>query len=416
MSVKRHSALLLLLVGACLALGACGSKGPVGNRIRGRTLTVYLSGPLHGASSVAAAAALNGARLALKQVNGRIGHYRVMLKPLDDSGPGSDGWDPSQTTIDARLALQDPATVAYLGEFNSGASAISIPLLNRLEIAQVSSASSAVGLTSSGPGASPGEPEKYYPTGTRTFASVAPNDAIQALAQVRLQRSMGCTRTFALDDGEVDGEDTAISFALTAQSVGLRVIGVQSFDRLATDYSSLAASVAQAGADCVLISAISERSAARVTAQVAHALPTGRIFAVAALADSTYADPAKGGIPAPIDGRVLLTAPALDAAQYPASGRRFLAEYTRRYGTPEPAAIFGYEAMSLVLNAIARATDRGRKQAQRSKVLKEIFSTRDRHSVLGTYSINPDGDTTIRRYGVWQVVAGRLAFWKAVEA
>ena len=50
----------------------------------------------------------------------------------------------------------------------------------------------------------------------------------------------------------------------------------------------------------------------------------------------------------------------------------------------------------------------------RSKVLRAIFDTRDRRSVLGTYSITPTGDTTIRRYGVWRVVDGNLVFWKAM--
>ena len=35
---------------------------------------------------------------------------------------------------------------------------------------------------------------------------------------------------FVLHDGEVDGEDAALSFVLTAQC-GLRVVGVQAFQR-----------------------------------------------------------------------------------------------------------------------------------------------------------------------------------------
>ena len=154
-----------------------------------------------------------------------------MLKALDDSTPQSGGWDPSQTTINARLASQDPTTIGYIGEFNSGASAISIPLLNRAGIAQISSGSTAVGLTSAGTGAAPGSPQKYYPLGTRTFARVVPNDAVQAIALVHVQQTLGCHSTFVLDDGEVDGEDTALTFVLTAQSAGLRVVGVQAFQR-----------------------------------------------------------------------------------------------------------------------------------------------------------------------------------------
>jgi branched-chain amino acid transport system substrate-binding protein len=72
--------------------------------------------------------------------------------------------------------------------------------------------------------------------------------------------------------------------------------------------------------------------------------------------------------------------------------------------------------MSLLLSAISRATDRGTKTARRSKVVSELFATRERHSVLGTYSITPAGDTTLRRYGAYRIIDGQLKFWTAIAA
>jgi branched-chain amino acid transport system substrate-binding protein len=411
--VKPIRAKALLAAFAALAcLSGCGAGAPVSGRIRGTTLTIYYSGPTHGASSLGSQAALNGARIALAGIQGRIGKYRILLRALDDSTPQSDGWDPNQTTTNARLAVQDPTTVGYLGDFNSGAAAISIPLLNREGIAQLGPAASAVGLTSTGPGASPGEPEKYDPTGVRTFARPVPNDAVQALSQVRLAQSSGCRRMFVLHDGEVDGEDEGLSFVLTAQSAALRVVGVQVFQRSAPDYTPLALSVAQAGADCVLLSAIDEGSAARLAAALARALPHAPIIASSGLADSAFTDPADGGLPLADGARVEVTSPTLGARAYPASGQAFLAAYSRQFGPPEPPAIFGYEAMSLILRAIERATDHGRKAAVRSKVVEAVFATRKRRSVVGTYSVDASGDTTLRRYGIYRIVAGRLSFWR----
>ncbi len=411
----HEAKLATCLLAALVLLGGCGGADTTRGRISGRTLTIYASAPLHGASSVNGEAVLSGARLALAQVGGRVGRYRILFRPLDDSTPQRGGWDPGQTTQNARLAVRDGTTIGYIGELNSGASAISIPLLNRAGIPQISPTSTAVGLTSAGAGASPGEPQKYYPTGVRTYASVIPNDSIQANAQVRLQRSMGCRKAYVLDDGEVDGEDTATSYELAARTASLPVAGVQSFDPRATDYSSLAAAVAQTGADCVLISAITESGAVLLTKQIAAALPDARIFGAAGLAESTYTDPAQGGIPSSLDARVLITAATLDASAYPASGRAFFASYERRFGLPEPDAIFGYEAMSLMLDAISRATRHGTSTATRSQVVSAIFATRERHSVLGTYSIDHNGDTTLRRYGVYRVVAGQMVFWKAID-
>jgi branched-chain amino acid transport system substrate-binding protein len=380
-----------------------------GQRIPGSTLTIYFSGPLHGASSPGALAALGGARIALDDAGERVGRYRIVLKALNDSTVASDGWDPNQTTLNARLAVQDRTAIGYIGDFNSGASAVSIPLLNRAGIPQISPGSTAVGLTSSGPGAAPGEPQKYYPTGVRTFARVVPTDASQAVALVDIERTVGCRSTFVLDDGEFDGEDMALTFVLTAQSAGLRVVAVQAFTRQATSYASLAASVAGSGADCVLISAIDERSSVLLSEELAPAIPSATIFAANGLADRAFTR----RIPHSLEPRVIVLSATLPASEYPAAARAMLSEYSRRYGVAEPPAIFGYQAMQLLLGAIDRATDGGRKQADRAKVLAALFDAPRRRTVLGSFGINHSGDPTIKRFGIYRLVDGRLMFVNA---
>jgi branched-chain amino acid transport system substrate-binding protein len=408
----------LITLVALVALTGSGSTGLTATRasarIRGSTLTVYLSVPLNGASKVSGEAVSDGAQLALAQAHGRIGEYRIELKTLDDATIARGGWDPGQTTINARVAVLDPTTIGYIGELNSGASAVSIPPLNRAGIPQISPTSSAVGLTSSAPGSWPGEPQKYYPTGVRTFARVVPNNSVQAIAQVRVQKGMGCTKVYVLDDGEVDGADAARSYDVAAQAAGLSLVGFQAFPRDATTYAALASAVAQTGADCVLISADTESGAVLLTTQLAEAMPDAKFFGSAGLAESTYYNPAQGGVPTSIDPRVILTAPLFPGAEHPASARSFVASYERHYGPVEPDSIFGYEAMSLLLNAIDRATKRGTKPAVRSQVRAAIFATRDRRSVLGTYSIDPNGDTTMRRYGVYGIADGQLVLWQAI--
>ena len=41
----------------------------------------------------------------------------------------------------------------------------------------------------------------------------------------------------------------------------------------------------------------------------------------------------------------------------------------------------------------------------KSAVLSALFSTANRHSVLGTYSFNKDGDTTLKSFGLYKVGA-----------
>ncbi len=396
-------------------MAGCGSVDAVAkNRIAGKKLTIYAGVPLQGASAESGRAVVDGARLAVDQSHARIGSYRVVLKALNDATIAQGEWDPGQTSSNAVQAAGDPTAIGYIGDLDSGASAVSIPILNGAGIAQISPRSSAVGLTSNGAGASPGEPGKYYPTHVRTFARVVPSDAVEASVQVKLERSMGCTKTYVLDDGEVDGEDLATSFGLAAQGSGIHVIATQQFDPHATSYVALAQSLASSGADCVFISAISGSNAVPVTKQIASALPHARIFAGAGVAQSTYVSPASGGIPLADDARVLITSPALGESAYPPEARGFFAAFTRRYGPPQPDAILGYEAMRLMLNAIDRASHGGRRPVRRSAVVNAIFHTRGRRSVLGTYSIDADGNTTMTDYGVWRVVSGSLRFWKTV--
>jgi branched-chain amino acid transport system substrate-binding protein len=416
MRFARALALALTIAALIAGCGSHAKQALPGDKIPGTTLTIYSSGPMHGASSVNAADVVSGEQLALAQAHNRIGRYHIVFKPLDDSVPKRGEWDPGQTTNNARIALNDPTTIGYLGDFNSGASAVSIPLLNRLGIPQISATNTAVGLTQGGPAASPGEPTKYYPTGQRTYVRIVPNDAVQAVAQVKLQQRQGCKRTYVLDDDEVDGQDSAISFTQAAQRAHLSLVGTQSFDSRSKDYTALAAAIAQTRPDCVLISSITESNAVLVTKQIAAAMPAARMFGMAGLAESTFTDAAQGGIPADLDPRMVITVATLDPSLYPTAGRAFYGVYARRYGVPQPYAIFGYEAMSLLLSAIERATDHGREPARRSKVLAALFSTHNRRSVLGTYSITHTGDTTLRRYGVYRVLNGALTFVTAIEA
>lgn len=410
----RRTALLAILLGSLWGLGGCGSSHTVANRIAGTTLTIYASVPLHGASNISSEAVIGGAQMALAQVHGRIGKYQIQLRPLDDATAKRGTWDPVQTTVNAHTAADDSSAIGYIGELNSGASAIAIPVLNRAGIPQISPTSTAVGLTSGAVGAAPGEPAKYYPTRIRTFARVIPNDAVEAAAQVRLQKSAGCIKTFVLDDDEFDGEDAAASFQFAAKAAHLKLAGMEAFDPRVKDYRSLAAAVAKTGANCVLISAITEDNAVLLTRQIAAALPAAMLFGTAGLAESTFADPKLGGIPRALDPRITLTMAALGPGASPPPGKAFWSAYQARYGDPEPYAIFGYEAMGLMLSAIAQATDNGTQPAVRSAVRKAIFATRDRHGAVGTYGILRDGDTTLRRYGAYRIVNGHLRFWRAI--
>jgi branched-chain amino acid transport system substrate-binding protein len=412
----RTVVLAVLLAGAATAVGGCdGSTSQGVVRLSAGRLLVYASLPQIGPQREIGRAVLRGARLALAAVHGRVGRYTVTLHALNDATVASHGWDPGQTTANATLAAKDTRTIGYLGDLNSGASAVSIPILNRADIPQISPLSTAVGLTRGGPEASPGEPEKYYPAMRRTFARVVPNDRVQSAVQVSLQQQDGCRRVYLLYDGEVDGRDAADSFQAAATSAHLQVLGFNQFDPTAKSYVSLGAKLAKLDPDCVLISALMQDHAVAVTDAVARALPHAALFITSALGEPAFVDPARGGVQERFDPRLTITYPTLAPADYPAAGRRFLARFDRTYGSGAMFGIWGEAAMSLMLDAIRRAGDGGRRDVTRSRVLHEIFATRDHASVLGTYSVDASGDTSLSRYGVYHVADGHLVFWGAMR-
>src|SRR4051794_25678127 len=122
-------------------------------------LVVWSSGPLTGAAAPIARDVRDAERLALEE----SGSPGIVLRPLNDATPASGSWDPGKTAENARRAASDAATIAYLGEFNSGATAIALPILNEAGVPEISATSTYVGLTRSH-GGQEGEPDKYYPT------------------------------------------------------------------------------------------------------------------------------------------------------------------------------------------------------------------------------------------------------------
>jgi branched-chain amino acid transport system substrate-binding protein len=108
-----------------------------------------------------------------------------------------------------------------------------------------------------------------------------------------------------------------------------------------------------------------------------------------------------------------VTVATLSPDEYPPEGQKFFDDFSAKYGekNPDPYAIYGYEAAQLALDAIKRSGT-----GERPDILKAIFSTKDRSSVLGTYSIDENGDTTLTDYGVYSITGGELKFDQTIKA
>ena len=54
--------------------------------------------------------------------------------------------------------------------------------------------------------------------------------------------------------------------------------------------------------------------------------------------------------------------------------------------------------------------ERAEDPTDRASVVEAMFATEDRDSILGTYSIDENGDTTLTDYGVFGIENGDLVF------
>jgi branched-chain amino acid transport system substrate-binding protein len=402
---------------AALALGvaACGGSdddksSSSGGGSEGRTaLTIYSSLPLQGDSRPQSTDVVNGEKLALEEAGGKVGKFTIKYVSLDDATAAAGKWDPGQTSADARKAAQDPSTIVYLGEFNSGASAISIPILNEANTLQISPSNTYVGLTRS-EGADKGEPDKYYPAGKRTFGRVVPADHIQAAAQVTYQKDQGCKKTYILNDKEVYGKGIAVQVENIGKAQGLAIAGNDGIDTKAANFRSLATKIKGSGADCMFFGGITQNKGVQVFKDVAAANPTMKLFGPDGVAESAFSTK----LGSAVEKNTYITNPTLDPKLYPPAAQDFFAKFKEKFGNePQPYAIYGYEAMKVALLAIQNAGDKGNdKQA----VIDAFFKIKDRDSVLGKYSIDENGDTTLSDYGADRVEGGKLVFDKVIKA
>jgi branched-chain amino acid transport system substrate-binding protein len=387
-----------------------GSSGGGGGGEGGGELTVYSSLPLQGASRPQSEDVIKGIKLALKQRGGKAGKFTIKYESLDDSTASAGQWDAGQTKANARKVAQDDNAIAYIGEFNSGASANSIPTTNEAGILQVSPSNTALGLTKSGEGAEPGEPDKYYPTGKRNYGRVVPIDTIQGAALATYMKDEGVTKLYVLDDNEVYGKGVAANTKAAAEEQGIEIVGEDSWDGQQSNFRALGSKIKASGADGVFLGGIIDNNGPQLAKDIYAAAPEAKQFGPDGMATVDFTKE----IPPEVQEVTYLTAPTVSPDELPPKGQKFYEDFEAEYGEPQdeidPYAIYGYEAMDVVLDAIEKGGD------DRQAVIDAFFATENKEGVLGTYSIDDDGDTTLTTYGAYIAKGSKLVFNKAIEA
>jgi branched-chain amino acid transport system substrate-binding protein len=406
--------ILVCLLGAlALGIAACGDDddddGGGGGTTASKDVTIYSSLPLQGASRVQSLDVQRGEQLALDERGGKAGTCTVSYTKLDDSTAQAGTWDPGATSANARKVANDDNAIALLGEFNSGASAISIPITNEAGILQVSPSNTALELTKDAGPDDKGAPEKYYPTGERTYGRVVPADHIQGAAQADWMQEEGVKKLYVLDDKQVYGAGVAKTTADAAALRDIEVVGTDGIDPKAPNYRSLASKIADSGADAVFFGGIVDNNAVQLWKDLGAALPDATLWGPDGVATSTFTNP----LPVDIADRTYITVATINPKDYGPEGQKFFDDFKAKYHQKvvQPYAIYGFEAMDVVLDSMERAGDACN---DRQAVIDEFFNTTDKQGVTGTYDIDDDGDVTLNQFGRHRIVNGELSPIKTV--
>ncbi len=387
--------------------GSSGSSGGSG------TIDIYSDLPLTGAVTAQTVPALNGEKLALKQAGDKAGQWKVNFISLNDATATSPtNYDLNVCQANARKAATDPKAVYMVGPFNSGCAEVEIPITNQGGLAQVSPANTYPGLTTNDPGTAPGEPQKYYPTGKRTYLRIVPRDTIQGQAGLVAMKQLGCTRVAVADDKTPYGVGLATQIKLHQADDGITVTSVTPVDPTSPNFRSYASTVKSQGANCVY-TAFNPPGEVELVKDINSAIPTAKIFGGDGVCSGGETNPKTGGFPASIAPLFHCTVATQGLTTYP-GGQAFLAAYKAAYGvaSPDPYSIYGYEAMKLGLATIAQLGAQGN---SKSAVVAQLFKTTNYAGAIGTYGFDKNGDTTLKSYGLYNVGSdGNPVFAKTI--
>jgi branched-chain amino acid transport system substrate-binding protein len=338
----------------------------VPSRIKGDTATVYSSVPRHGASAGVASAVMAGERRALAEAGGRAGGLRIRLRELPATDDVSEHpWDPALVSENAHRAADEPSAIAYLGEFDYGATAVSLPITNDAGLLQVSPGDGLTSLTQRPPGRPRAGPERYYPSDERTFVRLGPTDLQEAEYLLERVRASGAKRVAVVFDGDIYGRELVGQIFARARRDGPEPVAAEEYRGQPDEIMDIASRLAEAHPDAVICAMVAGRGTGRLLAEIDTRLPAIPLFATSGI----------------LAGRTGVALPA---------GR----ERIEAIGPALSPHRAGYNAMRLVLDAIKEGE--GNRRRVVSAALRLAPSVAD--SRLALY--RPGAEGRLKRVGV----------------
>jgi branched-chain amino acid transport system substrate-binding protein len=419
---KRFRIGLLLVAAAGLALTAAGcgggskkssSGGGGGNGVtalpasscspvqyQGSGKADYLIAsdlPLIGGSRTQTVQMNKAMTYALSQRDWKAGKYKIAFQACNDASAQLAKWDPTKCSANAHAYAGNSSLLGVVGTFNSGCAAIEIPVANKAPgggLAMISPANTYGCLTEPCAG---NEPEKYYPSGKRTYARVAPSDPNQGAVQAKLMQQKGVKSVYILNDKEAYGLGVAKNTEGALKAAGIKVVGFSAFDPKSTNFQALFTRVKNTNPDAVFIGGLVDENSGQLINDKVSVLgpntstPTSAGGGVMLFLPDGYTTDAifqrsEGGTPNAKGAYFTVAGVGID--KYKGAALTFIDGFKSQLGGKpvDPYAILGAQAAQVLLDAISRS------DGTRSSVIEEIYKTKVTDGLIGTFTFNKNGD------------------------
>jgi branched-chain amino acid transport system substrate-binding protein len=414
-AARRPLTLATLFLFCCAFMLGCKGKGGGATKEtsggtgtdKAKTIKIVSSLPRTGSAKAQTNTIVNGIRLAIDEVGGKVGDFTIAYDDMDDASAKKGDWDPEVEQANAGKAIGDPDVMVYIGTYNSGAAKISMPLLNKADLVMISPANTGTGLTKPGMG-EPNEPGVYRPSGKITYFRVVPADDIQGSMSAVWMKEMGGTSVYVLDDRGYYGKGVADVFVVAAEKEGIKVLGRDGIDPKAQEYKSLMAKIKEKDPDYVYYGGTTQTNAGQIAKDLVGVGLRAKLMVPDGCFEESFISAAGA---ANLNGRAFITFGGKPPSKLTGKGAEFVEKYKKQYkAEPEAYAVYGYMCAKVALDAIRRA---GKKD--RAAIREAVAQTKEVDGVLGTWSFDANGDTTLQTMTGNTVKDGKFDFVTVLE-
>jgi branched-chain amino acid transport system substrate-binding protein len=416
------TAVLALLAAGCGGGGGGGKGGNVQALPASSCSDIYYEGdgnpdyiiasdlPLQGSGRTQTVQMTEAIKFVLKQHDFKAGDYKIGYQSCDDATAQQGKWASEKCSANANAYAQNKGVIGLIGTFNSGCAEIIIPVLNRAPdgpVAMVSPANTYVGLTHGGAGTAAGEPDKYYPTGTRNYIRLVAADDFQGAADAVLTQQLGKKNVYILNDKEAYGQGVAQNYRNAATQLGIGIAGFTAWNGKASSYTGLATRIKQSGADAVFLGGLICENGGKVIKDLRSVLGTG--VTIVSPDGFTPISAVVDGAGKAAEGQYVSVAGQPNENLGP-TGKKFVQDFgaTQAGGQVDPYSAYAAQSAEVLLTAIEKS------DGTRADVAAKLFETKVTDGILGDFQINENGDTNSNPVTMYLIKGGKQTTYKVI--